>query len=205
MKFTSSILLISAALATLASAAPMIVPGTHVNSDSTGHVLAKRCADCTNKDAVALDIIVRASADHYSNIAHVRLDSLLSEIQTAKVTSGAQDLPQEKAALTVAVQTKIDEAKKACAPEALASAIKATVTANANLDVPWSKKEEIEKNMVDLDVMITKLMLDRIQASINAERLSKDCTEQMTNTQIAPAPAPEAAPAPAPEVAAPAP
>ncbi|KAF8984690.1 hypothetical protein BGZ52_012327, partial [Haplosporangium bisporale] len=184
MKFTSSILLISAALATLASAAPMIVPGTHVNSDSTGHVLAKRCADCTNKDAVALDIIVRASADHYSNIAHVRLDSLLSEIQTAKVTS---------------VQTKIDEAKKACAPEALASAIKATVTANANLDVPWSKKEEIEKNMVDLDVMITKLMLDRIQASINAERLSKDCTEQMTNTQIAPAPAPEAAPAPAPE------
>lgn len=198
MKFTSSILLISAALATLASAAPLIVSDIHVNSDSTGPVLAKRCVDCTDKDAIALDIIVKASADHYSNIAHVRLDNLLSEIQTAKVTSGAQDLPQEKAALTIAVQTKIDEAKKACAPEALAPAIKATVTANANLDVPWSKKEEIEKKMVDLDIMITKLMLDRIQDSINAERLSKDCTEQMTNTQIAPAPAPASAPEPAP-------
>ncbi|KAF9302657.1 hypothetical protein BGZ74_005034 [Mortierella antarctica] len=211
MKFTSSILMISAALA-LASAAPLV----HI-ADPIGQVLTKRCADCTNKDAVALEIIVQASADHYSNIAHVRLDNLMSEIQTAKVTSGSQDLPQEKAALTVTVQTKIEEAKKACTPEALAPAIKATVAANANMDVPWSKKEEIEKKMVELDVMITKLMLDRIQANIDAERLSKDCTEQMTNTQIAPAPAPEAAPAPAPapateaapasapEVAAPAP
>ncbi|KAF9319973.1 hypothetical protein BG003_007658 [Podila horticola] len=207
MKFTSSILLISAALA-LASAAPLVVPNGHI-ADLSNRVLTKRCIDCTNKDAVALDIIVQASANHYSNIAHVRLDSLLSEIQTAKVTSGSQDLPQEKAALTVAVQTKIDEAKKACAPEALALAIRNTVTSNANMDVPWSKKEEIERNMVELDIMITKLMLDLIQDNINAERLSKDCTEQMTNTQIAPAPAPapEAAPAPAPapEVAAPAP
>ncbi|KAG0336373.1 hypothetical protein BG000_006630 [Podila horticola] len=212
MKFTSSILLISAALA-LASAAPLVVPNGHI-ADLSNRVLTKRCIDCTNKDAVALDIIVQASANHYSNIAHVRLDSLLSEIQTAKVTSGSQDLPQEKAALTVAVQTKIDEAKKACAPEALALAIRNTVTSNANMDVPWSKKEEIERNMVELDIMITKLMLDRIQDNINAERLSKDCTEQMTNTQIAPAPAPapdaapapEAAPAPAPApVAAPAP
>ncbi|KAF9335033.1 hypothetical protein BG006_001022 [Podila minutissima] len=209
MKFISSILMISAALA-LASAAPL----AHI-ADPIGQVLTKRCADCTNKDAVALEIIVQASADHYSNIAHVRLDNLMNEIQTAKVTSGSQDLPQEKAALTVTVQTKIEEAKKACTPEALASAIKATVAANANMDVPWSKKEEIEKKMVELDIMITKLMLDRIQANIDAERLSKDCTEQMTNTQIAPAPAPEAAPAPAPateaapvsapEVAAPAP
>ncbi|KAG0030480.1 hypothetical protein BGZ82_007417 [Podila clonocystis] len=201
MKFTSSILLISAALA-MVSAAPLAVP--EANIINPGHVLTKRCADCTNKDAAALDIIVQASADHYSNIAHVRLDSLLSEIQTAKVTSGSQDLPQEKAALTVTVQTKIDEAKKACAPEALAPAIRATVTANSNMDVPWSKKEEIEKNMVELDIMITRLMLDRMQAKIDAERLSKDCTEQMTNTQIVPAPAPEAAaaaPAPVPEAA----
>ncbi|KAG0020692.1 hypothetical protein BGZ81_009232 [Podila clonocystis] len=195
MKFTSSIILISAALA-MASAAPLAVPEANVINPS--HVLTKRCADCTNKDAAALDIIVQASANHYSNIAHVRLDNLLSEIQTAKVTSGSQDLHQEKAALTVTVQNKIDEAKEACAPEALAPAIRATVTANSNMDVAWSKKEEIEKNMVELDIMITRLMLDRMQAKIDAERLSKDCTEQMTNTQIVPAPAPEAAPAPAP-------
>ncbi|KAG0348304.1 hypothetical protein BG004_005439 [Podila humilis] len=208
MKFTSSILLISAALATLASAAPLTA--TNVLPDNgnkiLGNVLNKRCNDCTHKDALALDIIVKASADHYANIASVRLDNLLSEIQTAKVTSDSQDLPQEKAALTVTVQTKIDEAKQACAPEALAHAIKATVTANAAMDVPWSKKEEIESRMAELDIMITKLMLDRIQASINAERLSKDCTEKMTNTEIAPAPAPAPeAPAPAPEAPAPAP
>ncbi|KAG0271168.1 hypothetical protein BGZ95_001060 [Linnemannia exigua] len=153
-------------------------------------------------------LIVKASADHYSTIAHARLDNLMSEIQTAKVTSGAQDLPQEKAALSVAVQTKIDEAKKACSPDVLAPAIKATVAADANLDIPWSKKEEIEKKMAELDAKITQLMLERIQANINAELLSKDCTEKMTNTEIAPAPpaAPEAAPAPAPApVEAPAP
>ncbi|KAG0084018.1 hypothetical protein BGZ92_010254, partial [Podila epicladia] len=130
MKFASSILMISAALA-LASAAPLTR-----TADPIGQVLTKRCADCTHKDAAALDIIVQASADHYSNIAHVRLDGLMSEIQSAKVTSGSQDLPQEKAALTITVQTKIEEAKKACAPEALAPAIRATVTADANMDVP---------------------------------------------------------------------
>ncbi|KAG0363959.1 hypothetical protein BGX24_004811, partial [Mortierella sp. AD032] len=169
MKFTAASLLISAALAAVASAAPLankidILDGTSVN-----HNIVKRCGDCTHNDGLALDIIVKASADHYSTIAHARLDNLMSEIQTAKVTSGAQDLPQEKAALSVAVQTKIDEAKKACSSDALAPAIKATVAADANLDIPWSKKEEIEKKMAELDIKITQLMLERIQANINAE------------------------------------
>ncbi|KAG0299799.1 hypothetical protein BGZ97_003539 [Linnemannia gamsii] len=209
MKFTAATLLISAALAAVASAAPVVnnvdvLQGTVTAS----HTIVKRCSDCTHNDGLALDIIVKASADHYSTIAHTRLDNLMAEIQTAKVTSGTQDLPQEKAALSVAVQTKIDEAKKACSPEVLAPAIKATVTGDANLDVPWSKKEEIEKKMAELDAKITQLMLERIQANINAELLSKDCTEQMTHTEIVPAPteAPAPAPAPAPvEAPAPAP
>ena len=196
MKFTTCTLLISAALATLASAAPLISQDNTL-VDATAHILAKRCADCTHTDGLALDLIVKASADHYSTIAHNHLDNLMVEIDTAKVTSGAQELPQEKAALTVAVQVKIDEAKKACSPEALAPAIKATVTSNANMDVPWSKKEEIEKKMAELDILITNLVLDRIQANVNAEDLSKDCTEKMTNTDLAPAPTPVAAePAP---------
>lgn len=217
MKFLTSALLISAALATLVSAAPFIPDDdiTILKTDALDniHILNKRCADCTHTDGQALDLIVQASADHYSTIAHKHLDNLMIEIETAKVTSGNQELPQEKAALNVAVQIKIDEAKKACAPEALAPAIKATVIANSNMDVPWSKKEEIEKKMAELDILITNLVLDRIQAQVNAEDLSKDCTEKMTNTDLVPAPAtpapaPEAAPAPAPapaEVPAPAP
>ncbi|KAF9409947.1 hypothetical protein BGZ94_001814 [Podila epigama] len=205
MKFSSAILLVSAALATLATAAPVVLPEPNLDLAKVGTVLTKRCGDCTHKDAAALDIIVKASADHYSNIAHVRLDGLLSEIQTAKVTSESKDLPQEKAALTITVQSKIEEAKKACAPDALAPVIKASVASDANLDVAWSQKEEIEKKMAELDVLITKLMLDRIQANINAEALSKDCTEKMTNTEIVPAPvAAESVPAPAPAPVAPA-
>lgn len=199
MKFTACTLLISAALATIASAAPLNSQ-ENTQIDATTRILSKRCADCTHTDGLALDLIVKASADHYSTIAHNHLDNLMVEINTAKVTSGTQELPQEKAALTVAVQVKIDEAKKACSPEALAPAIKATVTSNANMDVAWSKKEEIEKKMAELDILITNLVLDRIQANVNAEKLSKDCTEKMTNTDLAPAPA---APAPAPEVATP--
>ncbi|KAF9546303.1 hypothetical protein EC957_009917 [Mortierella hygrophila] len=203
MKFTAATLLISAALAAVASAAPLANSVDILQGTATAtHTIVKRCGDCTHNDGLALDIIVKASADHYSTIAHTRLDNLMAEIQTAKVTSGAQDLPQEKAALNVAVQLKIDEAKKACSPEVLAPAIMATVSSDANLDVAWSKKEEIEKKMAELDVKITQLVLERIQANINAELLSKDCTEKMTNTEIAPAPAP--APAPA-EVPAPAP
>ncbi|KAF9124494.1 hypothetical protein BGX30_000917 [Mortierella sp. GBA39] len=207
MKFTAATLLISAALAAVASAAPLANSVNILQGTATAtHTIVKRCGDCTHNDGLALDIIVKASADHYSTIAHTRLDNLMAEIQTAKVTSGAQDLPQEKAALNVAVQLKIDEAKKACSPEVLAPAIMATVTSDANLDVAWSKKEEIEKKMAELDVKITRLMLERIQANINAELLSKDCTEKMTNTEIVPAPAEAPAPAPAPaEAPAPAP
>ncbi|KAG0053714.1 hypothetical protein BGZ83_000523 [Gryganskiella cystojenkinii] len=216
MKFLTSALLISAALATIASAAPLISSEDIVpsNSDATInsiHLLNKRCGDCTQTDGLALDLIVQASADHYASIAHRHLDNLMIEIETAKVTSGNQELPQEKAALNVAVQAKIDGAKQACAPEALAPVIKATVTANSNMDVPWSKKEEIEKKMADFDIMITNVVLDRIQSQVNAEGLSKDCTEKMTNTDLAPAPAgpapaaPVPAPAAVPETPAPAP
>ncbi|KAG0021469.1 hypothetical protein BGZ80_002324 [Entomortierella chlamydospora] len=82
----------------------------------------------------------------------------------------------------------------------LAPIIKASVASDSNLDVARSKKEEIKKKMVKLDAIITKLMLERIQANINAELLSKDCTEKMTNTEIALALefAPDEAPAPEP-------
>ncbi|KAG0283949.1 hypothetical protein BGZ96_011691 [Linnemannia gamsii] len=223
MKFTSSILLISAAIASVATAAPLAGQATgtvNVPNNVQGNAnayfartpLTKRvCVDCTHKDGAALDVIIKASADHYADIAHARLDNLMREIATAKVTSGTEELPKEKALLTITVQTKIDDAKKACTSEELVPAIKAAVAADANLDVAWSKQEdkELEKKMAALDVKITKLVLDRIQANINAELLSKDCTEKMTNTEIAPAPespapAPES-PAPAPESPAPAP
>jgi len=212
MKF-SSILLISVALTVVANAAPLAVKGL-VDIDTTRHginvalapVINKRCNDCTNQDGVALDLIVKTSADHYSVIAHARLDGLMKEIQTAKVTSGTEDMPKEKKLLTVTVQAQIDEAKKACSPEALQPVIKATVTADSNFDIPWSKKEEVEKKMVELDIAITKAVLDRIQATVNAELLSKDCTEKMTNTEIVPAPAaPALAETPAPVAAEPAP
>src|SRR5690349_7817802 len=117
MKFIAATLLISAALAAVASAAPLANNIDTLNAASAKHNIVKRCGDCTHNDGLALDTIAKVSADHYSTIAHARLDNLMSEIETAKVTSGAQDLPQEKAALSIAVQTKIDEAKKACSPE----------------------------------------------------------------------------------------
>ncbi|KAF9912890.1 hypothetical protein EC991_007502 [Linnemannia zychae] len=215
MKFTSSILLISVAIASVASAIPLNAQGTgNVNVPNTAKVnanayfdrlpLAKRCNDCTHKDSAALDVIIKASADHYADIAHIRLDNLMREISTAKVTSGTEELPKEKALLTITVQAKIDDAKKACTSEELVPAIKAAVDADVNLDIAWSKQEdkEIEKKMAELDAKITQLVLDRIEANINAELLSKDCTEKMTNTEIAPAPE---TPAPAPETPAPAP
>ncbi|CAO3563138.1 unnamed protein product [Mortierella alpina] len=202
MKFSASALLISAALATIASAAPF---------------LSKRCSECTHVDSLARDLIVRESATHYSQIALVHLDGLSNEIQTARVTSGAEDLPREKEMLSSIVQIKIDDAKKDCAPEALAQAIENVMTSQATFDIPWSKKEEIEKKMAELDVAIMQLMLERIQNRIDAERLSKDCTEKMTETVIAPAPpgpvlpaapapaAPETPAAAVPETPAPAP
>ncbi|KAF9103750.1 hypothetical protein BGX27_010391 [Mortierella sp. AM989] len=194
MKISTSALLVSAALATIASAIPLDV---HAKAKVDARLLTKRCVDCTNTDGAALDIIIQASAVHYSSIAQQRLNGLMTTIETsAKVTSGTQDMQQEKNLLNVAVQANVEQAKEACTPEALAPVIKATVASDASLDVAWSKKEEIEKKMVELDAMITKLMLERIQANINAEILSKDCTEKMTNTRIAPAPA--VAPAPVP-------
>ncbi|KAG0075799.1 hypothetical protein BGZ90_009478 [Linnemannia elongata] len=230
MKFTSSILLISAAIASVATAAPLTGQATgtinvpnNVHGNANAYFsrtpLTKRaCGDCTHKDGAALDVIIKASADHYADIAHARLDNLMREIATAKVTSGTEELPKEKALLTLTVQSKIDDAKKACTSEELVPAIKAAVAADANLDIAWSKQEdkELEKKMAELDVKVTKLVLDRIQAKVDAELLSKDCTEKMTNTEIAPAPetsapAPETsapvpeAPAPVPETPAPAP
>ncbi|KAF9141230.1 hypothetical protein BGX30_005240 [Mortierella sp. GBA39] len=174
MKFTSSILLISAAIASVAIAAPLTGQASvtvnapnnfHGNADanlSRTSLTKRACGDCTHKDGAALDVIIKASADHYADIAHVRLDNLMREIATAKVTSGAEELPKEKALLTITVQSKIDDAKKACTSEELVPAIKAA-----------------------------------------------DCTEKMTNTEIAPAPetsapAPET-PAPTPDASAPVP
>ncbi|KAG9072695.1 hypothetical protein KI688_000469 [Linnemannia hyalina] len=222
MKFTSSILLISAAIASVASAIPITGQATgNVGAPNTVQVtananfartpLTKLCGDCTEKDGAALEVIIKASADHYADIAHARLDNLMNEIATAKVTSGAEELPKEKALLTITVQSNIDNAKKACTSEELVPAIKSAVEADANLDVAWSKQEdqELKKKMAELEVKITQLVLDRIQANINAELLSKDCTEKMTNTEIAlapetPAPTPET-PAPVPETPAPVP
>ncbi|KAF9548251.1 hypothetical protein EC957_007020 [Mortierella hygrophila] len=223
MKFTSSILLISAAIASVAIAAPLTGQASvnlnspnnvHANADanlSRTSLTKRACGDCTHKDGAALDVIIKASADHYADIAHAHLDNLMREIATAKVTSGAEELPKEKALLTITVQSKIDDAKKACTSEELVPAIKAAVAEDASLDVAWSKQEEkeLENKMVELDVKITKLVLDRIQAKVNAELLSKDCTEKMTNTEIAPAPETSApvpeTPAPAPETPAPTP
>ncbi|KAF9955460.1 hypothetical protein BGZ72_003725 [Mortierella alpina] len=248
MKFPITVLLVSAALATIASAAPL---GQVLNSPiasaaplgqvlnnpiasaaplgqvlnnpiATTQALTKRCANCDKKDVLALNLMVKASADHYSAIAHDRLENLLSEIKTAKVTSGSVELPTEKQMLSAAVQIKIDAAKKDCESEALVPAIKDVVTTQAVFDIHWSQKAEIENKMAELDLAITKLILERIQNNINAELLSKDCTEKMTATEITPAPpgpvapdapvAPEApapavpeAPAPAPEAPAPAP
>ncbi|KAG0288415.1 hypothetical protein BGZ96_007824 [Linnemannia gamsii] len=202
MKFASSILLISVAIASVATAIPLTGQATGdaifpnaVQGNAYAYLartpLTKRaCSGCTHKDSAALDVIIKASADHYADIAHARLDNLMREFATAKVTSGAEDLPREKALLTTAVQTNINNAKKACTSKELVPAIKAAVAADANLDVPWSKQEDqkLKNKVAELEVKITQLVLDRIQANINAELLSKDCTEKMTNTEIAPAP-----------------
>ncbi|KAF9082032.1 hypothetical protein BGX23_000178, partial [Mortierella sp. AD031] len=209
MKFTSSILLISAAIASVATAAPLagqiignvnIANRALVNANVILGVdpIAKLCDDCTHKDDTALNVIVKASADHYADICYARLDNPMREIATAKVTSGTEELPKEKILLTIAVQSKIDDAKKACTSEEIVPAIKDAVAADNNLDIDWSKQQdkELEKKMAELEVKVTQLVVDRIQAIINAESLSKDATEKMTNTDIVPAPE---TPAPMPE------
>ncbi|KAF9420291.1 hypothetical protein BGZ94_009170 [Podila epigama] len=189
MKFSALTVLISFALAVVASAAPLLETA-NANVNVFSNSIAKRnCAECTQSDVTALDLILKASADHYADIARIHLDGLMQDINSAKVTSGEQDLPKEKALLSAAVQAKIDAAKKACSSEELLPAIKVSVNADTNLNIPWSNKDQVDKKLADLDVKITKILLDRIQTNINAEILSKDCTEKMTNTVITPAPA----------------
>ncbi|KAG0359983.1 hypothetical protein BG005_011753 [Podila minutissima] len=202
MKFSISSLLISAAIAAVASADP----ASFAHVDVTANILGN-CADCTQADLHALDVIISASANHYSKIAHVRLDNLMKEMSAASVTDGTEELPKEKALLMVAVQAKINDAKIACMPQALAPAIMTTIEAHADLHVPWSQKDQVEKKMADLNLLITDLVLDLIQVDINAELLSKECAEKMTNTEIVlvPVAAPETPLAPAPITEAPAP
>ncbi|KAF9203361.1 hypothetical protein BGZ59_001677, partial [Podila verticillata] len=197
MKFSTSILLISAALA-VTSAAPL-VNLNNINANVATNGLAKRsCADCTHADGAALDIIIKASADHYADIAHARLDGLMNEINTAKVTSGTQDLPKEKALLTITIQNKIDEAKKACSSQELEPVIKASVTADANLDIPWSKKEEVEKKMAELDLKITKLAPAPVpETPAPAAETPAPASEALAPTPEVPAPASVETPAPA--------
>ncbi|KAF9286050.1 hypothetical protein BGZ68_003285 [Mortierella alpina] len=203
MKF-ASILLISAALATIASAAPL----AGIVDISTAPTASSLCSECTSLDQSALNAIVKALAEHYADIAQARLDDLMREVETAKVTSGSTELPKEKATLTITVQSRIDDAKKACASDALAPSILTAVTDDENLKIPWSQSDQVEKKMEDLNATIEKIILDRIEAYMNAERLSKDIAESMTHTVITSvpgtaAPVPEdPAPALAPETAA---
>ncbi|KAG0027573.1 hypothetical protein BGZ81_005468 [Podila clonocystis] len=201
MKLSISSLLISVAIAAVASAGPS---DTHVNVDAS---ILSNCADCTQADSHALDVIITASANHYSKIAHVRLDNLMKEMSTASVTDGAEELPKEKALLLAAVQTKINDAKIASMPHALVPAIKTIIETHADLNIPWSQKDQVKKKMPNLNLLITNLVLDRIQPDINAELLSKESAEKMTNTEIIPAPvtASETLAAPAPVTNTPAP
>ncbi|KAF9198670.1 hypothetical protein BGZ49_000427 [Haplosporangium sp. Z 27] len=189
MKFTT--LLISAAIAAIASAIPL-----KLDVKVNGHKLTRRCTECTKVDDTALDMIVKASASHYSIIAHDQLNSFMTEIRKTQVTYSVSNLPNKEELLNDAVQVNFDQAKQACAPDALAPIIKEAVASDDSLDVAWSKKEEVEKKIERLDVTITKLMLERIHKNINAEYLSKECTEKVTNTKIAPAPAPASVRAP---------
>ncbi|KAG0208459.1 hypothetical protein BGX28_000597 [Mortierella sp. GBA30] len=196
MKFSPSIILISAAIAAIASAAPLVGQSAASVDVAIFPTMSNACADCTSKDQSALNIIVKTSADHYANIAQGQLDNLMREFEAAKVTNGSEDLPSEQKTLTVTVQSTIDEAKQACAPEALAPVILAIVTADPNLNIPWSKQDLAESKMAALDIAITKMILHRMQAILNAQSLSKDCTEKITNTEIMPIT--EVVPAPAP-------
>ncbi|CAO3573210.1 unnamed protein product [Mortierella alpina] len=198
MRFTISILLISAALATFASAAPLAGVVDIITTPSA----ARPCSECTSQDQSALSAIVQTSADHSAAIAQNRLDDLMREVGTARVTSGTTELPKEKATLIITMQSKIDDAKKACTSETLAPAILAAINDDATLSIPWSKSEQAEKKMEELNAVIERVILDSIQKHLSAEGLAKDITENMTKTVITPSP--EIA-APAPETAAPVP
>ncbi|KAF9366025.1 hypothetical protein BGX34_006735 [Mortierella sp. NVP85] len=205
MKFTSSILLISAAIAAVVSAAPL-------PSDTIDVTLE-------NSKVADLDVLggylsgLKARNDRLADLTICYVISRLSR----SPTSGKKNLPKEKAALTLIVKTKIDKAKKGYSSESLAPIIKAIVTSDASLDIPWSKKDEAEKKGVELDAKVTDIVLNLLEQAIGAELLSKDCTEKMTNNEIAPAETPEGpfvgesvppmpqTPAPVPEAPAPIP
>ncbi|KAG9326516.1 hypothetical protein KVV02_007665 [Mortierella alpina] len=184
MKFSASVLLISAALATIASAAPLV----GIVDIITAPTAPSLCSECTIQDQSALNAIVQASADHYADIAQARLDGLMREMETAKVTSGSKDLPKERATLTITVQSRIDDAKKACASDVLVPAILDAVTNDDSLSIPWSKSEQAERKMEALNAVIEKMILDLIQKHVSAEKLAKDITENMTHTVIMPIP-----------------
>ncbi|KAG0255349.1 hypothetical protein BG011_005182 [Mortierella polycephala] len=176
MKFSSSILLLSAAIATIVSAAPLAV-----NVD-TAPILNRHCMECTHKDVAALRVFTKASADHYARITQVHLDNLLQGILT---TAKADD---RSALIAATVKINIDKAKEACTSEELMPVIEDTIAANVNFDIPWSKEEEIKKKIDKLDASFTQVVVSRIQNIVNAEILSKDCTEELTNPKIVPAP-----------------
>jgi hypothetical protein len=152
MMFTSSILLISTANASVTAGVTLTGQATRdVNISDTvqGNTntyfartpLTKRAyGDCAHKGDAALDAIIKASAEHYTDIAHARLDNLMREFATAKVTSGTEDLPKEEALFTTSAQTNIDNAKTTCTSEELVPAIRSAIAADANLDVAWSKQ-----------------------------------------------------------------
>ncbi|KAF9115352.1 hypothetical protein BGX27_008121 [Mortierella sp. AM989] len=198
MKFTKSILLISAAVATIASANPLV---DRALVDSGVSTFIQR-----RSDTPALDALVKIYSDHYSDIALVHLNILSDEMEAAKVTSGTEELPEEKALLTAAVNAKIDQAKEDCSPDVLGPLIEATIRAETGSDdVQWANKEEAERKLLDIDAKVAELVVNRIQVNINAELLSKDCTEKMTNTEIVPAEEPFSAESVGSEPEAPAP
>ncbi|KAI1313872.1 hypothetical protein EDD11_002443 [Mortierella claussenii] len=150
MKFSTSIPLISAALASIASVAPVM-------DKSSSHIMAvaalssnvvKRCAECTHQNSAALNLVVKPFADRYANNANVHLHNLMRELATASITV------------------------------------------------------ETEKTLIVLDTRLTKLVVGCIQAITNAEQLSKNYTEMITSTGIAPTlePAPAEMPMLTPEV-----
>ncbi|KAF9404679.1 hypothetical protein BGZ76_006851, partial [Entomortierella beljakovae] len=205
MKFTKSILLATAAMAAIASAAPLVNQTPNdVNTVVTTNALGKR------DDTAAINAIVQISANHYADIAKINLDNLLNDIDAAKVTSGKDELPNEKTLLSLAVKANIEKAKQDCSAESLKPLIKATVKAETGSDSQWEDKDKATKLLVDIDVKITEILNQCLKVNINADVLSKDCTEKMTNTEIEPInaepinnePEPEAAPEtpePAPE------
>ncbi|KAF9115361.1 hypothetical protein BGX27_008130 [Mortierella sp. AM989] len=181
MKFIKSILLISAAITTIASAAPLARRAPVVDLVSSN--IIQRRGDTAN-----VNIIVKTTSTHVSNVLQNALDNLLNDMKTAKVTSRAEELSEKKALLNVAVKAKIDQAKKDCSSEALEPLVKAAIRAETGSDDPrWANKEEAKKALANVNLEVTKLVIDHLKVTVNAELLSKDCAEKMTNTEIAPA------------------